>query len=57
MTFLSQAMEQAMKDPEHIKKMEEAGFTLRYMNPEQFTKYWLDFEKQVKPLMPLAREK
>ena len=56
-TFLSQAMEQAMKDPEHIKKMEEAGFTLRYMNPEQFTKYWLDFEEQVKPLMPLAREK
>lgn len=54
--YLSYAMEQAMKDPELNKKMDEAGLTQRYMNPEQFDKYWREFEAQVKPLVELARQ-
>ena len=55
--FISKAMEESMKDPEHIQKMDEQGLTLKYMNPDQLEKYWRDFEEQVKPLMELAREK
>ena len=55
--YISYAMEQAMKDPEIVQKMDSSGLTQRYMNPEQFTKYMKDFEEQVKPLMELAREK
>jgi len=54
--YISYAMEQAMKDPELMKKMDDAALTQRYMNPEQFNQYWLDFEKQVIPLMDEARK-
>ena len=52
---ISRAMEQAMKDPELQKKMDDACLTQRYMNPDEFDKYWRDFEAQVKPLMELAK--
>lgn len=54
--YLSYAMEQAMKDAEFMKKMDDQGLELRYMNPDQFDKYWREFEQQVKVLMPLALE-
>ncbi|MHB1162557.1 MAG: tripartite tricarboxylate transporter substrate binding protein [Chloroflexota bacterium] len=54
---ISRAMEQSMKDPDHVKKMDDQSLTLRYMNPDEFTQYWMEFAEQVKPLMPLAREK
>lgn len=53
---IAKAMEESMKDPEHIKKMDEQGLTLKYMNPDELDKYWREFELQVKPLMELARE-
>jgi tripartite-type tricarboxylate transporter receptor subunit TctC len=49
--YLSYAMEQAIKDPDMQKKMDDATLNQRYMNPEEFGKYWVDFEKQVVPLM------
>ncbi len=54
--FISYSMEQAMKDPGIVEKMEGAGLTQRYMNPEQFDKYMREFEVQVKPLMELAKK-
>lgn len=54
--FISQAMEQAMKDPDLNKKMDDAGLTQRYMNPDQFDKYWREFEEQVKPLVEIAKK-
>ncbi len=52
---ISQAMQQAMKDPEVSKKMDEAALTQQYMNPDEFSKYMKDFEEQVKPLIPEAK--
>lgn len=53
--YISYAMEQAMKDPAIVQKMEELALTQRYMNPQQFDQYWRDFEQQVKPLMDEAK--
>jgi len=52
---ISRAMEEAMKDPELNKKMDDQGLTQRYMNPDEFDKYWREFEEQVKPLMGEAK--
>lgn len=56
-TYLSQVMEQAMKDPDQVKKLEEGGFTLRYQNPEQLDKYWRQQEEETKPLMSLGKDR
>jgi tripartite-type tricarboxylate transporter receptor subunit TctC len=48
-------MEQAMKDPSIMAKMDELALTQRYMGPDQFDKYWREFEQQVKPLMNEAK--
>lgn len=53
---LSQAMKVAMDDPSHVSKMAEQGLTLRYMDSQQFDQYMRDYEKQVQPLMDLARQ-
>ena len=52
---ISQAMEQAMKDPGIVQKMNDVALTQQYMNPDEFDKYMKDFEAQVKPLIPEAK--
>ena len=54
--YMSYAMEQAIKDPEISKKMADQGLTQRYMNPDQFDKYWRDFEVSIKPLVARVLE-
>ncbi|HEX9016950.1 MAG TPA: tripartite tricarboxylate transporter substrate binding protein [Chloroflexota bacterium] len=54
-SFIAYAMQQAMKDPSIVQKMDELALTQRYMGPEDFDKYWKDFEQQVKPLMDEAK--
>ncbi len=53
---LTTAMKKVMATPEHKKKMDELGLTIRYMDPDQYSAYWADYEEQVKPLMALAKE-
>ncbi len=53
--YISYAMEQAMKDPSVTQKMDEAALTQRYMNPDEFDRYWREFEQQVRPLMDEAK--
>jgi tripartite-type tricarboxylate transporter receptor subunit TctC len=55
--FLSGAIKKAIADPEHMKKMEEQGLTVRYMDPTRMEKYWAEMEEQIKPLMNIAKEK
>jgi tripartite-type tricarboxylate transporter receptor subunit TctC len=55
--FLSGAIKKAIADPEHMKKMEEQGLTVRYMEPTRMEKYWAEMEEQIKPLMNIAKEK
>jgi tripartite-type tricarboxylate transporter receptor subunit TctC len=55
--FLAAAIKKAIADPEHMKKMEEQGLTVRYMDPAKMEKYWADMEEQIKPLMGMAKAK
>ena len=55
--FLAGAIKKAIADPEHTKKMEEQGLTVRYMDPAGMEKYWAEMEEQIKPLMSIAKEK
>ena len=47
----------AIANEEHLKKMEEQGLTVRYMDPARVEKYWAEMEEQIKPLMSIAKEK
>jgi putative tricarboxylic transport membrane protein len=55
--ILAGAIKKAIADPEHMKKMEEQGLTVRYMDPARMEKYWSEMEEQIKPLMNIAKEK
>ncbi|MFB3817153.1 MAG: Bug family tripartite tricarboxylate transporter substrate binding protein [Candidatus Methylomirabilales bacterium] len=54
---LAAIIKKAVADPEHLKKMEEQGLTVRYMDPARMEKYWGEMEEQIKPLMSIAKEK
>ena len=53
--ILSGAIKRAIETPEHQQKMDEMGLTLRYMNPDQFSKYWDEVDAQVEKLLQLAK--
>lgn len=53
---LSQAIKKVVATEEHKKKMTEMGLTLRYMDTDQFGKYWDENEKMLTELMPLAKD-
>jgi tripartite-type tricarboxylate transporter receptor subunit TctC len=54
--ILSNAIKKAMEDPEHQKKMDEMGFPLRYMDPQQTAAFWDQMEADVKPLLTSGKE-
>jgi len=54
-TLMTNAVKKAMADADHKRKMDDSMLTLRYMDPDQFTKYWVEFEEQVSPLMSLVK--
>jgi tripartite-type tricarboxylate transporter receptor subunit TctC len=53
--ILSGAMRKVTSSEEHKKKMTEMGLTLHYMDPNQYSKYWEEYEKMLTELMPLAK--
>lgn len=55
--ILAETIKKAIANPEHLKKMEEQGLTVRYMDPARMEKYWSEMEEQIKPLMSIAKEK
>lgn len=56
--ILADAFKKAMATPEHQQKMKETGLLLRYMGPEQFTKFWDDQDRELKPFVDeAAKEK
>jgi tripartite-type tricarboxylate transporter receptor subunit TctC len=48
---LSAAVKKAMTNPDHQKKMEEMGVSVRYMDPTQFGAYWDEVEVPLKPII------
>ena len=52
---LSAAMKKAMQDPEQIKKLEDSGLTLRYMDAAQTAAFWAESEAKSKTLVDTVR--
>jgi len=46
---------EAIKDPEHIEKMDKAGLSIKPMVGEEYTKFLRDIHQRVKPLVEIAR--
>jgi tripartite-type tricarboxylate transporter receptor subunit TctC len=51
---LTAASKKAVESPEHANKLEELGFSAKFMNPDEFSKAWDECETQFKPLLELA---
>ncbi len=54
--ILSEAIKRVVTTEEHKKRMADMGLTLRYMDPEQYAKYWDEYENLLKELLPLTKE-
>lgn len=54
---LQQVFKQAMEDPEHVKKMEEAGLTLRIMIGEEYAKYYRELHAKAAKYTEWARSR
>ena len=48
---LTRAMKAVIESPEHQAKMKELGIGTFYQDPEGYTKYWIDTETRMRPLM------
>jgi tripartite-type tricarboxylate transporter receptor subunit TctC len=46
---------EAMKNPEHMEKMEKAGLTIRPMVGEEYTRYFRELHVKAKPLVEMSR--
>jgi len=54
---LEQALKKAMDDPEHVKKMEEAGLGLRVMVGEEYAKYYSELHAKAAKYTEWARSR
>ncbi|MGI5837218.1 MAG: tripartite tricarboxylate transporter substrate binding protein [Chloroflexota bacterium] len=52
---LAAAMKKGAASPEHQQKLEELGFVARYLGPEDYEKFWTEYEELLKSLMDVAR--
>ena len=52
---LQEAFRKAMEDPEHVKKMEDAGLTQRIMVGEEYAKYYRDLHAKAAKYTEWAR--
>lgn len=54
---LEQALKKAMEDPEHVKKMEDAGLALRIMVGEEYARYYRDLHTKAAKYTEWARSR
>ena len=54
---LEQSLKKAMDDPEHLKKMEEAGLQLRIMVGEEYARYYRDLHAKAAKYTEWARSR
>lgn len=52
---LTAAIQKSITTEDHKKRMTDMGQTLRYMSPVDFSTFWISMEKQIQPLMDLAK--
>jgi tripartite-type tricarboxylate transporter receptor subunit TctC len=48
---LTRAMKAVTENADHQAKMKELGIGLYYRDPEGYTKYWIDTETRMRPLL------
>ncbi len=53
---LGTALKQVISSDDFKKKMDELTFTVLYMSPDEYSKFWADSEARIKPLMEMARQ-
>jgi tripartite-type tricarboxylate transporter receptor subunit TctC len=53
---LAGAIKKVVASDDHKRRMADMGLTLRYMDPAQYTKYWGEYEAELKELLPLTKE-
>lgn len=53
---LQAVFSEAMKDPEHIDKMDKAGLAVRPLVGEEYRKYVYDLQQRIAPLVEIARK-
>lgn len=49
--LLSNSVKKVMDDPEVKKRFDDVMLGNRYLGADEYTRYWDDFEKQIKPLV------
>lgn len=54
--ILTKAVKKAMESEGFLKKMDELGFPIKYMDPEEYEKFWSELEQEVTPLMKEAKQ-
>ena len=47
---------EAMKDPEHLEKMDKAGLAVKPLVGEEYKKYVYDLQERIAPLVEIARK-
>ena len=54
--YMEQSIKKAMDDPDHIKRMAEAGLTLKFMGVEEFSKFLDGQNERAKQLISMYRK-
>ncbi len=53
---LTEAIKRNIGRDEHVKKMEQLGYTLRYLDPGRYAALWAQLEEQTRPLMERSKK-
>ena len=54
--YMEESIRKAMEDPDHVKRMREAGLTLRFMGIEEYTKFIESQNERAKQLIGMYRK-
>lgn len=54
---LTKAMKKVIESPEHQKKLQELALAPAYLDPDAYTKLWIDIETRVKPVLEQLEQK
>jgi tripartite-type tricarboxylate transporter receptor subunit TctC len=54
--YMEESIQKAMDDPEHVKRMKDAGLTLKFMGVEEYAKFIETQNERAKELIGLYRK-
>jgi tripartite-type tricarboxylate transporter receptor subunit TctC len=54
--YMEESIKKAMEDPDHVKRMKDAGLTLRFMGVEEYTKFIDAQNERAKQLIGMYRK-